>query len=154
LRRGRRAGRCGEGGDARARLGGPKLRHTASSEPAVKHGNIPIYRYSCYTVHEAPKKFRRHSKFTSSQTCVTDDEVSSSVPRVPPLPPHSPSACTATPTSLLPLLSPLLYTPLHAHHCTPPHTTIHHRTPPHTAHHLAPDFTQCSFGVKMKVVLK
>jgi hypothetical protein len=35
----------------------------------VKHGNIPIYRYSCYTVHEAPKKFRRHSKFTSSQTC-------------------------------------------------------------------------------------
>jgi hypothetical protein len=120
----------------------------------VKHGNIPIYRYSCYTVHEAPKKFRRHSKFTSSQTCVTDDEVSSSVPRVPPLPPHSPSACTATPTSLLPLLPPLLYTPLHAHHCTPPHTTIHHRTPPHTAHHLAPDFTQCSFGVKMKVVLK
>jgi len=145
----------------------------------VKHGNIPIYRYSCYAVHEAPKKFRRHSKFTSSQTCVTDDEVSSSVPRSPstsPFPLCVPrdtnvAAAAAAASAVHAAARAPLYTTAHyhtppyttaqhttvhqVHHHTPPSsTTVQHRTPPHTAHHLAPDFTQCSFGVKMKVVLK
>lgn len=100
----------------------------------VKHGNIPIYRYSCYSVHEAPKKFRRHSKFTSSQTCVTDDEVSSSVPRSPSTSPFP--LCVPRDTNVA--AAAAVASAVHAAARAPLYTTAHYHTPPYTTAHRTP----------------